>query len=562
MRRSFVASALVAVVVGLLATSPPVRAKAPETPTTVEQIVKVRHADGSARWESVRSSGIDRFTQSGTTVSGSAANHRFVELGTPNDFYFDEQWNFTQIGLETAWNTSTGAGTTVAVLDTGITPGPDFGCRAFVSPYDSFSGGETMESVIDRRGHGTHVAATIGECSDNSIGLAGIGWDSSIMPVKVLDDDGSGTSLTLANGIIHAVENGADVINLSLGFNCEGTPWPVCSSPAVDAEIQAAVDAGVVIVAASGNDGAGSLNYPAVNPNVIAVGASNSNGQATAYSNGGVTLDVLAPGGDASLDEYIYQETVEGVGSPNHAYLGKQGTSMAAPHVAGTVALMLEDRPRLSPLQVRCILIETAADFGVTGWDERSGWGEVRADAAVTHSGEFFTDVSSQWFEPHVSSLVTDGIIDGYPDCSYRPFGDVTRAESVKLLIEAIDDSPTAEPEQVFDDVFTWQWHAGYIERGEQLGWATGYDDNTFHPDTPITRIDLAVFATMAMGFEPIDAEESSFSDVSPEAWYHPWLESAKANGVIQGYPDGTFRPDNPVNRAEAATIIYNILHP
>lgn len=224
--------------------------------------------------------------------------------------------------------------------------------------------------------------------------------------------------------------------------------------------------------------------------------------------------------------------------------------------------MLLEDHPNLTPGQVRCTLFDTAQDLGTEGWDSASGWGEVRADAAVTHSGEFFTDVPSERFEIYVSGLVDLGIIAGYPDCTYRPFADVTRAESVKLLVEAIDETPTSDPQRVFSDVSPSQWHAGYIERGHLLGWATGYEDATFKPNTPITRIDLAIFATKAMGFEPIDAEESSFSDVSPDAWYHPWLESAKANGVIQGYPDGTFRPETPVNRAEAATIIHNILHP
>lgn len=562
MRRFFVTSSLLALLFTSVPVTPSAEAQAPPTSQVAEQIVKVRLPDGSVRWETVASSRISRFVETAIPVSKAVVNHRFVELGTPNDFYFDEQWNFTQIGLEAAWDTSTGSGVTVAVLDSGITPGPDLACRSLVSPFDAFSGGQTMDDVIDRRGHGTHVSATVGECSNNAIGLAGIGWDVAIMPVKVLGDDGSGTSLTLANGIIHAVANGADVINLSLGFDCEGYEWPVCSSPSVDAEIQAAIDAGVVIVAAAGNGGVDALNYPAVNPNVIAVGASNSEAQATSYSSGGPSLDLVAPGGDGSLDEFIYQETIEGGGSLDHAYLGYYGTSMSSPHVAGTVALMLEGRPNLTPLQVKCILIDTSSDLGPEGWDPRAGWGEIRADAAVAHSGEFFTDVSSQWFEGNVSRLVSDGIIDGYPDCSYRPFGDVTRAESVKLLVEAIGDAPSSDPGQVFSDVFTWQWHAGYIERGSELGWATGYEDGTFLPDTPITRIDLAVFATMAMGFEPVDAEESSFSDVSPEAWYHPWLESAKVNGVIEGYPDGTFRPETPVNRAEAATIIHNILYP
>jgi serine protease len=258
------------------------------------QIAKVLQSDGSYRWQPVALAAAGRINGQGL-VARAVTNHVFHVLDVPDDTYYDEQWNLTQIGLETAWNTTTGSGITVAVVDTGVTPGPDLACRTFVAPYDAFSGDETMDAVTDRHGHGTHVIGTVGECSDNALGLAGVAWNVTIMPIRVLDASGSGTSLTLANGIMHAVEHGADVINLSLGFDCEGDAWPVCSSPAVDNEIQAAIDAGVVVVAASGNDGTNDLNYPAVNPNVIAVGASNSKGAATSYSNGGSALTVMAP---------------------------------------------------------------------------------------------------------------------------------------------------------------------------------------------------------------------------------------------------------------------------
>jgi len=561
-RRSLIVTTIAAAALFVTVALPAADAAGPDPESRPDQIVKVREADGSVRWAPAPVGDERHFAEESVDARRSVPNDLFVELGSPNDDFYDEQWNLSRIGLETAWSTTTGSGVTVAVLDTGVNPGPDLACRTFVAPYDAFSGTETMDAVLDERGHGTHVIGTVGECSNNVVGLAGVAWDVQIMPVRVLDDDGSGSSLTLANGIIHAVAHGADVINLSLGFDCEGDVWPACASPAVDAEISAAVAAGVIVVAASGNDGSDELNYPAVHPEVIAVGASNSESAATSYSNGGESLALVAPGGDDELDEYIYQETIAGDGTPGHGYFGYLGTSMAAPHVAGVIALMLEDTPDLSPGQARCILIDTAEDLATAGWDVRTGWGEVRADRAVAHSGEFFTDVLAQWFEPAVSTLVEDNIIDGYPDCTYRPLGDVTRAEAVKLLIEGMGESATSDPEPVFSDVQVWQWHAGYIERGSVLGWATGYEDGSFEPDTPITRIDLTVFATKAMGFDPVDAEESSFSDVSTDAWYHGWLESAKANGVIQGYPDGTFRPENQVSRAEAATIIHNILYP
>ncbi len=528
-----------------------------------DRIVKVRQPDGSRRWQSEFASLSFRLRGRSAADAGPVSvDVEFVEFVIPNDPRFVDQWNFNQVRIPTAWDSATGVGVTVAVLDTGVSPGPDLACRAFVAPFDTFTGFAGMDAVRDLRGHGTHVTGTIAQCTDNAQGFAGTARDATIMPVRVLDDTGTGTSQRVANGILHAVENGADVINLSLGFDCFGESWPTCGDYAVDMEIEAAVAAGVVIVAAAGNDGFDHLSYPANHPLVIAVGASDATGTNTDYSSGGTGLDLLAPGGQTLRGELIYQETVPDDGTLNHGYFGKIGTSMAAPHVSGIVAMMLEHNPSLSPLKVRCTLIDTVEDVGAPGWDPYSGWGEVRADTAVTHRGEFFTDVTTEWFEPDLSVVVNDGIVDGFKDCTFRPESDVTRAQSVKLLVVALDEAGIEAPQQIFTDVPGTAWSAGFIQRGYEAGWVTGYEDGTFRPGVPITRIDLAVFATKAMGYEPIDADVPPFPDVSTDDWFHAWLTSAKVNGVIHGHGDGTFRPSVPVTRAQAVTILYNMLYP
>jgi len=320
----------------------------------------------------------------------------------PDDEHYPLQWNLPQIGLPEAWDHATGAGVIVAVLDTGVAyedcpPGvcgsdqyfeaPDFGSTTFVSPRDIVSGDGHPN---DRHGHGTHVASTVAESTDNGIGAAGVAFDASIMPVKVCGNDGNCETVDVADGIDWAVSHGADVINLSLGGPS--------GSPAELAAVQDAVASGVVVVAAAGNggdDGVGDaqLDCPACFPNTISVGATGRTMQRAGYSNYGMgisghTLDIVAPGGSSGSGNGILQQTFRHAcgGSfdlSDFIYCYYSGTSMASPHIAGVVALMLDANPSLTPAQVRQILRDTATDLGGAGYDLEYGSGLVNAAAAV-----------------------------------------------------------------------------------------------------------------------------------------------------------------------------------
>lgn len=339
--------------------------------------------------------------------------HAFM---TPSDPMYSHQWhldippgsenaawhgaNGGGINVESAWDQSQGAGVIVAVIDTGVAyenygeyqQAPDLAGTVFVPGYD-FINNDSHPNDDDS--HGTHVAGTIAQSTNNGTGVAGVAPACSIMPVKVLDANGRGTAQTLADGIYYAVDHGAQVINLSLG-------WPVRGRKAVDpgATVRNAVayahGKGVTIVCASGNDGTPAVAYPAAYDDYcIAVGATRYDETRATYSNYGSSLDIVAPGGDVDVDQngdgYV-DGVLQNTFNPNtgdvkdFGYWFFDGTSMATPHVSGVAALLIA-RGATGPDQVRQALQTTAEDKGESGWDKHYGHGLLDAAAAIAAIG-------------------------------------------------------------------------------------------------------------------------------------------------------------------------------
>lgn len=306
-----------------------------------------------------------------------------------------------------------GKGVSVAVLDTGVAYrdwgkfriSPDFRGSRFVAPYDFIA---HNRHPLDRNGHGSFVAAAVAERTNNGIGLTGLAYGASIMPVRVLNARGEGAESTIAQGIHYAVDHGARVINLSLEFLLSRV-HSASQIPLIVRAVNYARRHRVVVVAAAGNDEASKVAFPARVPGVISVGATTKDGCQASYSNGGPSLDLVAPGGgdDAVMASDpachpsrmlppIYQMTLSDPpfdGNPgNFARFGYPGyyigTSMAAPEVSAAAALVIAGRvlgPRPTPAQVLRRLERTATPLpaGATTRDDAYGYGLVNAGAAT-----------------------------------------------------------------------------------------------------------------------------------------------------------------------------------
>jgi len=305
----------------------------------------------------------------------------------PNDPKYQYQWHMDQIRMRQAWPLADGDGVTVAVIDTGVAHEDhekfhlveDLQGVEFVKPYDFVA---NRAHGNDDHGHGTHVAGTIAQSTHNGVGVAGIALKTKIMPLKVLSASGSGSVASIADAIHFAADEGAQVINMSLGGR-----FP---SRILRKAVKYAYDKGVVVVCAAGNDGRGKVSYPAAYPGAFAVAATQYDETTTFYSNWGKEIAIAAPGGNTRVDQNgdglpdgVLQNTIT-VGDPTHSdYYAFMGTSMASPHVAGVAALVVGEGVT-DPAAVEKILRDSARTPSHGNTDaKRYGAGILDAEAAV-----------------------------------------------------------------------------------------------------------------------------------------------------------------------------------
>lgn len=312
-----------------------------------------------------------------------------VASASVNDPYYSLQWGLVRIGGPTAWALSEGAGQIVAVIDTGVDlVHPDL--QGQLVPGHDFVDNDAQPA--DQNGHGTLIAGIIAAATGNSVGVASVAPKAKIMPVRVLGSDGSGSATAVAEGITWAVQHGATVVNLSLAQESGANNTPLLRSPAVDAAIKGAAQAGAVVVVAAGNSSTGGSSqtaYDSTTPGVIVVGSSAKNNQPAAYSDHGVGLDILAPGGGSSTDPTANgctqdQSIVSTWWNPNtkhSSYGGGCGTSMSVAFVSGTAALLRTHGYNNAAAVDR--IEQTADDIGAKGRDDVSGYGILNAARAL-----------------------------------------------------------------------------------------------------------------------------------------------------------------------------------
>jgi serine protease len=293
------------------------------TELSVETRIEVVSLSGGSALDQLRADG---------RVEAIEPHARVRAMFVPNDPMFDQQWHMTRIGAEQAWGLSIGRGVTVAVVDTGIAcedfgdfkKATDLNLTRCVDGYNFVKGGKHAN---DDHGHGTHVAGTIAQSTNNGVGVAGLAFGARLMPVKVLSANGWGTTTGVADGIRWAADHGAQVINLSLG------------GPRNSAVLQAAVNharsRGALVVASAGNSG-GRVGYPGACEGAVGVSATDRNDSIAWFSSRGKGVDIAAPGVS------VVQQTICDRGRGGcEVFPAFNGTSMSSPHVSGVAAMLV-----------------------------------------------------------------------------------------------------------------------------------------------------------------------------------------------------------------------------
>ncbi|MBI3586885.1 MAG: S8 family serine peptidase, partial [Ignavibacteriales bacterium] len=351
--------------------------------------------------------------QTNPAIEIAEPNNLYQFYNIPNDPYYSNQWGLGKIQAPAAWNLSVGSSDVkIAILDIGFKldhadlsskfhptlrrDEVDINLGSYPAwtfyPEEDYTVPDSDPSVppdaTNINQHGTHVAGIAGASTNNGVGVAGVGWNNMLVPVRcgarASNPSTGGNSIIEQDDWIRAldwvrVNNAAKVVNMSFGRSaCQG-PYTIENDA-----IQAALNAGIVLVAASGNSAYDPKNppcvtqvmYPAAYSGVIAVGATTSSDEKASFSNIGPNLSLTAPG------LLIYSTYFDGVGNSTYEY--NSGTSMASPHVAGLAALILSVNPNLTPYQVQSILNQSADDLGAPGRDDLYGYGRINAYKAIT----------------------------------------------------------------------------------------------------------------------------------------------------------------------------------
>lgn len=507
----------------------------------------------------------------------------------------------------------TGKGVRVGILDTGIdTEHPDLTVAGGVCVAEVCS---SKIPYDDNFGHGTHVAGVIA-AKKNNIGIVGMAPNVTLFSIKAMDDKGGGTTADITKGVEWAIRNKMDILNLSISISVNDQP--------LELMLKEAYKQGMTIVAAAGNEGgagvANTVTYPGKYSSVIAVGALNADSTKELNSSIGPEMELSAPGYNIfstfpkELDDWDY--VVDG-------YRELTGTSMAAPHVTGVLALYKEQHPGLSNIKLREILQTTAKDLGTAGRDGTFGFGLVQYEKeiktvpfistkitkgeviftlknkelatgwALTENGKpvpsasegvwkayktkgkytfnfsytdlkgvkkaevvtatialpAFPDVTkADWYAPHISYLYSKNMMNGYLDGTFKPVKEISRGEAMILLGKArgLDGTPR---NTVFKDVGINNGASGYIQSAYDKGIIKGFPDETFKPEQMVTRAEMALLIQNTYNFTFDPLLQTPFTDVSENQVSYSAIQALTQQNITSGYTATTFEPDKFMNR-------------
>lgn len=449
----------------------------------------------------------------------------------------------------------TGAGVKVAILDSGI----DVNHRDLKvkGGYCSLSF-ECASDVpyTDDNGHGTHVAGILAALK-NSTGLVGLAPSVDLYSVKAMNAFGSGTTDSLVSGIEWAIKNKMDIINMSITTDNNDV--------ALGTALQTAYNKGILIVASVGNNGETankSVLYPAKYSSVIGVGAVKNDLTKMPESAIGPEVEIVAPG-DSILSTFPIEWDYED--GRTDGYTRLSGTSMAAPHITGLLAIYKERFPKMTNVELRHLITSTAKDLGVKGRDNLYGFGLVQYMPELPFSVNF-TQTSAtgkvvlSTSDTKLLKVTMNGRSLKTTNGQLEIYG-VKGKKEIYVTSEDAQKKQTVERRYVeftgpnYSDVKNSQpfsGSVGYLAGKNQI---KGFQDGTFRPYTAINRGEAAVLIGRALGYSGTPTK-TKFSDVSPSSYASGYIDSAVKAKVISGFTDGTFRPEANVTRAEMAIMI------
>lgn len=321
-------------------------------------------------------------------------NITYRALATPNDPLFSQQWHLTKISSPSAWDISTGLPSTkVAVIDTGFALNhQDLSSKFDIANAYDFANNDTspMAGTSNPSGqyvsHGTLTAGLVGAATNNSVGVSSLGWNLTVLPLQALDDDGFGDTASIISAINWSVSKGAKVISLSLGSDQQDA--------LLEQAINSAVSSGVVVVAASGNDGCDCMLYPGNYSSLISVGASNSSDSRSAFSSYGDNLDVVAPGEGTIRTTYMNASNMASLYTTNAS-----GTSISTPIVSALAGLVKSIKPDMTPAEVET-MIRSGADkvsgMGDQNFTKQYGYGRVNAQKTLSMVKDYRWEYAGQ----------------------------------------------------------------------------------------------------------------------------------------------------------------------